>query len=535
MKRTLCFFIWSICFLTFACKKVDEYITQLDESPSIQLEQMTFWDFPKSGDITRVYYPSKVTPGESVTLAGRNISSSGTRIFLGDYELSFSLVGIDTVSDYTSRYEIAVEVIRFSVPYDIDAGLKALSVRKPSGELFNFPEIDVVSIAQVGGTDTLLRVSSVFDDIIPDFEMRYAQQTSSRYITASSVTGDGTIYIQTKLDVYRLKEGVLRTVIRSGELIYINGKALQIREILGFHATRDGGEFYLSVDAVDSNQSDYDGCWLLLKGSTSSFPLNFSPLNITYYRNRGSAQLAALPSSNALNGAAELQAIRATYLSEDLSGNLYFIRQTGTSAYDAYQPEIARLGSSGEMTTILAARNGLEYCDVFLGYAPDGNSCYFTHERQNSYPYSSGLTYYDLAWEIPLAMAPSRTEFQQVSFASDPSLGFTSPFKIFNRVLPLYSETYYYGKFMVMPSGELLMVDDRSLLAVNADKRSIYVYAGRERSMSSQRNETGSALDVNFYDVQLLGIDDQHNLYFAREGGYRQGVPLPFRVFKLSR
>src|SRR5690606_41842924 len=88
---------------------------------------------------------SKVTPGESVTLAGRNISSSGTRIFLGDYELSFSLVGIDTVSDYTSRYEIAVEVIRFSVPYDIDAGLKALSVRKPSGELFNFPEIDVVS------------------------------------------------------------------------------------------------------------------------------------------------------------------------------------------------------------------------------------------------------------------------------------------------------------------------------------------------------------------------------------------------------
>ncbi|RPD39962.1 hypothetical protein [Chitinophaga barathri] len=529
--KTIATYRLSLCFLlllSFAagCRKVSDRLDLMTEG------------------LSAVAAPATVLVGDSLTIVGRIHLSASPTVSLGGVPAVYKQVAPENTPDvpYT------VEALRFEVTAEMGEGRQPLEIRL--GEHVQVLYVNVLAKPVFDGSrpDTTLVMEEIFGGNITDFTTRYANAYTfnagegNDYFPGRSVTADGVIYLQSAMDIYRIENGQVQTLLKTGDALLIDGQEVHVKEFLpgpfasigyafsGMAVSADNSTMYLSVYTDMTGHEDFTGAWLLLK--TTPDLDHFEVINRTWYKLDGFATFF-FPEDFLDNGPIENTQLIAGDLFVDAQQRLLFSNQ-GVYA--------ARLEQNGRIAKIADEEDNAYY-------TPDGSTAFFITQ--------AGLTKFDLDAMEPLAVVPlSYANWNFVSFEENPDWRFP------NNLGPLNLGG---GSFLALPGGQLLCnplsSSQPSIGAINPENTSVYTFAGIEKGFVGdnlpgghtlfdvQYHLSGQARYVNFCqyynntdfigNCKFLGMDGQNNIYLMRAGERsrlgRLGVVMPPVIYRLGK
>jgi hypothetical protein len=524
-----------ICILILcaasACKKVDNELAEQEGMPSVNTGQITVYLPGGIGSVT-AGYPREVLVGDTITLAGRLHVKEGASMSLGNAQVQYTYTTEWQFKDYASGTITNMDLVRFVVTEEMGSGPQPLVIRNGSF-VRTAPDITIHTVPDIASsTDTTLVVTEIMGQDIPGFIARYntngqVNPTSPGWIfEGCSITGNGEIWLQSRIDIYRVRNGQVESFLKTGDALTINGQSITATEFLGMTVNSEGTAIYLSIgNRINSTTGRY----YLLKMDIASRQTALA--NTTFYRLRdaSSAQIVETSPFRFMNTAAVTDVpLKASGLRIDSLGRLLF--NNIISIDNNSVNNLVRVNENGRMNVLLeyqGSSDRLKYKRL-LAISPNGRYAYVV-------PSTDGIMCYDLELEEIVAKADGTQGLFQVSFEQKGEYRFADPLRPFE-----YQEN---SSHMVLNNGKLLQAKGVSLGAIDLRTTSVYAYAGLERGYSTysrdqlavQKNVTGQARYVSFESVLLLGIDAAGNCYFMR-GGIKnnQGVTGP-KIYRLSK
>ncbi|RPD39868.1 hypothetical protein [Chitinophaga barathri] len=531
-----------------ACRKVDDDLKAQYAQPSISTTGITL------PDGTNIPYPKDVKPGDTVTISGRLNLSKGGVIRLGKedavtvYRDSMPYTYFATGDQYT------LEIAKFVVTPGMGAGPQPLVVTcgpyRHQG-----PDVNIV-VPGAGGSqpDTTLIVTEIFNGTtdMPNFLQRYRTYTKSGFYfkTALHVTPDGTVYLCSAWDVYRLVNGRMELLLQKEDGIIINGEAVTIKEISGAAPSPDNTLLYLSFSSTVTAPDNYNRVNYLVKKDLASGAVTLlnkteSEMDIEWDYPTGNIR----PVLQSYGGPVAQVPVFADYLKVDAKGRLLF-HNFISYAYD--KDYFCRLGDQGKITPLFEQKESqvnLFKTEYMFGFTEDGSAAFVAHEHNNVWPRSTGITVLDLESLEPTDYVDANVNFTFASFDTLKERRMEKEsglFTSFSVVEP--------GDYLPISRKEMLFINSYSIASINPELAYLYAYAGIERGCYSsgtsdgallpvQNQLTGPAKYVNYGfiqgggNVRFLGKDASGKIYLMR-GGERQLFPrayIPPRIFTLSK
>lgn len=531
MKQLQFISILLLC-VAFACKKADNELAEQEAMPSVNTGEITVQLQSGSNSIT-VKYPEEVLVGDTITLAGRLHVKEGATMSLGKAQVQYIYTEEWQFKDYASGTITNMDLVRFVVTAEMGAGPQPLVIRNGS-YVRTAPDITIHTVPAIASRpDTTLTVTEIMGQDISGFVARYNTNgqvnpsTPNWIFGGYSVTGNGEIWLQSPIDIYRVHNGQIENFLKAGDAINIDGQSVPVTEFLGMTVNSEGTAMYLSIE---SRLTSTTGRFYLLKMDLSS--RQSSIINTTSYREREpySGRAEEVTPSRFMNIAAVTDVpLKASRLQLDSLGRILFRNALEVGIYVSVDNFI-RVNEQGRMNVMLEYKGSsdrLKYKDI-LAITPNGRYAYII-------PSSDGIMCYDLELEEIVAKADATQGLYQVSFEERGEYRFSSPLRSY--------EDNQYSSYIGLKNGELLQAKGVSLGAIDLRTTSVYAYAGLERGYSTyssdqlavQKNLTGQARYVDFENSQLLGTDAAGNIYFMR-GGIKnsQGVTGP-KIYRLGK
>lgn len=531
MKKQLFISILLLC-TAFACKKADNELSEQEAMPSVNTGEISL-DLPGMSNTINIKYPKEVLVGDTITLAGRLHVKDGATMSLGQAQAQYIYTAQSEFKDYASGTITIMDVVRFIVTKEMGAGPQALVIRNGS-YVRTAPDITIHTVPDIASRpDTTLMVTEIMGQDIPGFIARYNTNgqvdpsTPGRIFEGCSVTANGEIWLQSPIDIYKVRNGQVQNFLKIGDVISIGGQSISITEFLGMTVNNDGTVMYLSVE---NRLTGTTGRFYLLKMDIASRQLTV--INTTSYREREpySGRPEEVSPSRFMNIAAVADVpLKASRLQLDSLGRILF-RNALEVGFSVSVDNLVRVNEQGRMNVMLEYKGSsdrLKYKSL-LAISPNGRYAYII-------PSTDGLMCYDLELEEILAKTDVAQGLYQVSFEEKSEYRFSAPLRVF--------EDGQYSSYIGLNNGELLQAKGVSLGAIDLRTTSVYAYAGLERGYSTfssdqlavQKNLTGQARYVDFENSQLLGTDAAGKVYFMR-GGIKnsQGVTVP-KIYRLAK
>jgi|GEM_PF-6332740 len=516
----------------FACKKADNELAEQEGMPSVNTGEISITEPGGTHSITATY-PTEVLVGDTITLAGRLHVKNGATMTLGQAQVQYIYTNQWEFKDYASGTITTMDLVRFVVTAEMGSGPQPLVIRN-GPFVRTAPDITIRTVPDIASrTDTSLVVTEIMSQDIPGFIARYntngqVNPTLPGWIFEGySITGNGEIWLQSPIDIYRVQNGQVESFFKTGDTLTINGASTPVTEFLGMTVNSEGTTMYLSID---SRLTSTTGRFYLLKLDIASQQITV--INTTYYREGEpySGRPAEVSPARFMNIAAVKDVpLKASRLQLDSEGRILFnniLSVTGGITVN----NLARVNEHGRMNVMLeysGSSDRLKY-KTLLAISPNGRYAYIV-------PTNDGVMCYDLELEEIMAKADAAQGLFQVSFEQIGEYRFADPLRPF--------EYTQYSSHMVLNNGELLQAKGVSLGAIDLRTTSVYAYAGLERGYSSyswdqlpvQQHLTGQARYVDFENSQLLGTDAAGNIYFMR-GGIKnnEGVTSP-KIYRLGK
>lgn len=531
MKKQL--FISILLLATaFSCKKADNELAEQEAMPSVNTGEISLSVPGVPNDIT-VKYPEEVLVGDTITLAGRLHVKDGATMSLGQAQVQYIYTAQSEFKDYASGAITIMDIVRFVVTKEMGAGPQPLVIRNGS-YVRTAPDITIRTVPDIASRpDTTLTVTEIMGQEIPGFIARYNTNGQvnpsppNRIFEGCSVTSNGDIWLQSPIDIYRVRNGQVENFLKTGDALNIDGQSISITEFLGMTVNNEGTAMYLSIE---NRLSGTTGRFYLLKMDIAT--RRISVINTTSYREREaySGRLEEVSPARFMNIAAATEVpLRASRLQLDSLGRILFSNALEVGIYVSVN-NLLRVNENGRMNVLLEYKGSsdrLKYKSL-LAISPNGRYAYII-------PSTDGLMCYDLELEEIAAKSDAAQGLYQVSFEEKSEYRFSVPLRPF--------EDNQYSSYMALRNGELLQAKGGSIGAIDLRTTSVYAYAGLERGYSTyasdqlavQKNLSGQARYVDFEDSQLLGTDAAGNVYFMR-GGIKntQGVTGP-KIYRLGK
>jgi hypothetical protein len=534
MKQQYFIIILLLCTAFVACKKADNELAELEGMPSVNTGEINLYEAGGTNGI-RALYPTEVLVGDTITLAGRLHVKDGATMTLGKAPVEYIFTTQREFKDYASGIVVLMDVVRFVVTAQMGAGPQPLVIR--NGRFVRTaPDINIRTVPGISSRpDTTLTVTEVMTQDIAGFAARYnanIQVPGPRIFQGYRITDNGEVWLQSPLDIYRIRNGQAENFLKTGDALTIDGQAVQVYEFLGMTVNNDATEMYLSIDCRLTSTT---GRYYLLKMDMAS--RQTTVINTTSYRLRSSqppAQLVEVIPSSFMNiGPVTDIPVKASSLQLDSLGRMLFRNVIGVYLENTVVSEdnLSRINSNGRMNVMLenvGSSDRLKYNEL-LTISANGRYAYII-------PSTDGVMCYDLELEEIVAKADAAQGLFQISFEQKNEYRFSAP------LLPFYYSTN--NSYTVLRNGELLQSKGVSLGAIDLRTASVYAYAGLERGFSQyaadqlpiQTNVTGQARYVSFAGSVLLGTDTTGNVYFMRGGtkSSSQGVTGP-KIYRLGK
>ena len=513
----------------FACKKVDNELADQEAMPSVNTSEVTLYEPGGINGITAIY-PKEVVVGDTITLAGRLKLDQGATMTLGNAQAKFLFTAQREYKDYASGTITLMDVVRFVVTPEMGGGPQPLVIRN-GAYVRTAPDITIHTIPVIAShTDTTLVVRSILNNAIAGFDTRY-QNLSGDLFKGWSVSDNGECWLQTDIDIYRIRNGQMESFLKSGDILTINGQPVALTGFNGVSVNKANTTLYLSVDTKDPANS-LAGRYYLLKMDIATRQVT-TVLNSTWYQRRDatSAQLVTVSPAQFINSGMAMDIpIKAFHLQVDVQGRLLFVNNIQVYLPNSYKDitNLSRINETGRLVTLLEGKansDKLKYTTLF-DVSDDGRYAWFA-------PSGGGLMYYDLELEELIAKADATQNLFNVSYEQNPDYKFTTLLKPFNGV----SGTTY----CAMSNGELLQSYGASLAAIDLKDGALYAFAGLEKGVNYtgtlvvQSNTDGQARYVSFTGINLLGVDAQGNVYFMRDGKVSGTTVKPPKIYVLGK